>query len=302
MNIYAYPALVAFLINFAVIWAALKGQKQTKVFVPLVMGFSFLNLCEVLIFLTMGSALIDYLIRAYYVGALLSLGLVSLYAAEVSESQNKTLTYSVIFVIATFAILSACTDLVVVGSRSIEYSVTAVKGSGYIIFQAFSVGLITSAVFMLIRGYRSANSHQQQIKCASTIVAILPTVLACLILLVLMSLGYRLNATGIIPITMMAFILITLASEGSHKLTDIRRFIPGSVERRSSRDVMDICTSYSRDEISYRDAVSQIERVLVVHKYQKNDKNASATAELMGMPRSSLYSIFNRLKIESKNR
>jgi len=226
---------------------------------------------------------------------------VSLYAAEVSESQNKALTHGVIFVIAAFAILSVCTDVIVVGSRSIEYSITAVKGSAYVIFQAFSVGLISLAVTMLIRGYRKANSHQRQIRCASTILAILPTVLACLILLLIMSLGYQLNATAIIPITMMAFILITLASEGSHKLTDIRRYIPGSVERRSSREVMDICTSYSRDEISYRDAVSQIERVLVVHKYQKNGKNASVTAELMGMPRSSLYSIFNRLKIESKN-
>jgi len=265
------------------------------------MGFSFLNLCEVLVFLSMDSSLVDYFIRAYYAGALLSLGLVSLYAAEVSESQNKALTHGVIFVIAAFAILSVCTDVIVVGSRSIEYSITAVKGSAYVIFQAFSVGLISLAVTMLIRGYRKANSHQRQIRCASTILAILPTVLACLILLLIMSLGYQLNATAIIPITMMAFILITLASEGSHKLTDIRRYIPGSVERRSSREVMDICTSYSRDEISYRDAVSQIERVLVVHKYQKNGKNASVTAELMGMPRSSLYSIFNRLKIESKN-
>jgi len=60
---------------------------------------------------------------------------------------------------------------------------------------------------------------------------------------------------------------------------------------------MDIFSTYSQDKLSYRDAVSHIEKLMVEHKYEKNNRNATYAAEKMGMPRSSLYSLFNRLQI-----
>jgi hypothetical protein len=301
MNIYAFPALIALLINFTILWAAAKGQQKTKCFIPLVIGFSLLNSCEIVAFRLIGNPeYLEYAIRAYYVAAVSSLSLVCLYSAEVSKFETKFFTYAVASVVATFALVTLFSDMVITGIRSIEYAVTAVKGPAYVLFQIFGVSMLAMIGLLLVLGYRKAETHQQQIKCAGTLVAILPNVLACLTLLVLMGLGFKINAVGIIPLTMIAFILITLASEERHRLTDIRRFIPLSAERSSSNEVMEICTAYARDEISYRDSISKIERVLVVHKYQKNHKNASITAQLMGMPRSSLYSIFNRLKIESK--
>ena len=81
-------------------------------------------------------------------------------------------------------------------------------------------------------------------------------------------------------------------------MTDVRRFIPFSDERQTSNHIMDIFSSYAQDKVNYRDAVSSIEKLLVEHKYDKNDRNATYAAEKMGMPRSSLYSLFNRLEIK----
>jgi len=302
MNLIVLPALLALIVNFAVVWAASRGSNKTRGFIPLVLSCSMLNLCEVIAgYQGWSLAALEFILRSYYCFALVALSMVMLYAAEISKYQTSKLNWSIGVVVALISLLVLFSDLIVSGVHSIGYSVSADRGFAYIVFQLFSLGLLISTGVMLIFGYRSATTHEQQIKCSGTALAIMPNFVAALTLLILMWLGIKINAVMILPSTMMAFILITLASEERHQLTDIRRFIPGSAERCSSREVMEICNNYARDEISYRDAISEIERVLVLHKYQKNHKNASATAELMGMPRSSLYSIFNRLKIESKN-
>ena len=115
-----------------------------------------------------------------------------------------------------------------------------------------------------------------------------------------MALNLNINATVFVPIMISVFLYITVKSEAQHKLTDLRRFMPFSPERKTSQDIMELFSSYARDETTYRESVNEIEKLLVMHKYNKNEKNASATAETMGMPRSSLYSIFNRLGIKTK--
>lgn len=302
MNFIVIPAVLALIVNFAVIWAANRASKKTIGFIPLVLSFSLLNTCEILAsFSGWNPAALEFIVRCYYCCAVVSLSLVTLYAAEISKYQSPKLNWFIGVTSVTISIAIMFSDLILSGIHSIGYSVSADKGQAYIVFQLFSLSLLISVGVMLTLGYKNALTHEQQIKCSSTALAITPNIIASLGLLVLMWFGIKINAIIVLPLTMMAFILITLASEERHKLTDIRRFIPGSAERRTSREVMEVFSNYARDEVSYRDAISEIERVLVVHKYQKNHKNASATAELMGMPRSSLYSIFNRLKIESKS-
>lgn len=303
MNLIVFPAIFALIVNFAVLWAANRSVEKTSGFIPLVLSFSALNVCEILgAYSGWSPAGLEFLVRCYYCCAVVSLSSVTLYAAEISRYQTTILNWSIGVLAATISFAILFSDLILTGIHSIGYSVSADRGLAYIAFQLLSLGLLISVGVMLTLGYRNAVTHEQQIKCSGTAMAIMPSIIASLSLLILMWFGVKINAVVVLPLSMMAFILITLASEERHKLTDIRRFIPGSAERRTSREVMEICSNYARDEVSYRDAISEIERVLVVHKYQKNHKNASATAELMGMPRSSLYSIFNRLKIESKSR
>ncbi|MFQ3226741.1 MAG: hypothetical protein ACI8RW_000119 [Porticoccaceae bacterium] len=71
-------------------------------------------------------------------------------------------------------------------------------------------------------------------------------------------------------------------------MADIRRLLPGSPERQACNEIMDAFSQYARDDVSYREAVSDIERLLVLYKYQKNHDNARATAE-----QASLVTLFN---------
>ena len=120
-------------------------------------------------------------------------------------------------------------------------------------------------------------------------------------LVVLMGFGIKVSGAAILPVTTTLFLLITLKGEPKHGLTDIRRHIPLSLERRKSGQIMDIFSSYAKDELSYRDSLTEIEKLLVTYKHDKNNGNVSTTASTMNIPRSSLYSIFRRLDIVHKD-
>ncbi|MFT6724623.1 MAG: hypothetical protein ACJARN_001489, partial [Arenicella sp.] len=172
MNVYVFPALTALLINFTVVCAAFRGQKKTSFFIPLVIGFSLLNLCEIVAFQLLGKPeYLDYAIRIYYVAAVLSLSLVCLYSAEVSKLKHKLLLLAVSLVVASFTILTLFTDLVITGVRPIDYAVTAIRGPAYELFQFFGLSMLSIICSMLVYGYRKAETHQQQIKCAGTLLA-----------------------------------------------------------------------------------------------------------------------------------
>ncbi len=305
MSIYVLPASMALLVSIVVFFAALQGRKKTEsnTFCIMVFMFICLSVCEVLsAFEFFKTERFIYLVKAYYLVALCGLCSIFAYSLHVARKKSNTrvlLVYTVSFCLSCLVLF---TDIVIEGIEPLGHTQTAIRGELYILFQVFSVALLILIIGTLTRGYMSHKDHMMQIRCSYTLLALLPLVFTCLLILVIMAMGYKVNAVLFMPIVHVAFILITLVGESEHQITDIRRFMPYSVERHTSNEIMDIFSSFARDEISYRDGINEIERLLVLHKYQKNGGNASATAELMKMPRSSLYSIFHRLGIETDSK
>jgi hypothetical protein len=301
MNIYILPALVALLIKIGVLVVAHRSEKHSPAFMKLVLVFALHNLCEVLLFIEFFLAgNNDLTLRAYYVSSVWGLVFVLLYGMEVAAFKLPAIRTAALSAATLLSVVILGSGYIVAGSHAIGYVFTATKGPFYFLFQAYSMAAMMAVFGILIYGYRRARSHMAEIQCLSTVASFLPLILLSVLIMTLMNLGFEINATAILPIATSAFLCILLLTESHHRLTDIRRFLPGSPERRTSNEIMEIFSRYSRDDMEYRAAVSEIEKMLVLHKYQKNDRNASATAQLMGMPRSSLYSIFNRLKIEDK--
>lgn len=300
MNAFIIPAVLGLVINSIVLVAAYQSRERNPLFTIMVAVFVLLMACEALGFLELfNGGQFEYLIRTYYVILIFGLVLALAYATKISQSG-----FPQVFIWAFAAVLSALimfTDYVVAGSESIGYMRTALQGSGYWVFQVFAVALQISLPAVLIKGYRNPRDHDMQIQCAYTLIGILPIFLWSVIVLLLMAFGFAINAVIFMPIVVTFFVVLTLMSESKHKLIDVRRFIPFSDERQTSNKMMEIYTKFNRDEMDYREAVSQIEKLFVLSKYEKSGGNASATAKLLGLPRSSLYSIFSRLDIEYKD-
>lgn len=313
MRIFIIPAIVALLINSIVLVAAFKGRHQSETltrfgpkgsqsFLNMVSVFVLLLLLEVVGFLEFfqGSA-IEYHIRCYYVVSLFALSFVIFYAAEISGRSAAKVRAFVWPPVAIVSLLILGTDFIVAGTQSIGYIRTALPGQYYQVFQLLALVLQLSLPLMLGLAYFRSTDSVTRTQCAYTLVAMLPIFLGSIILIGLMALGIRVNAACLMPIFITFFVLLTTYNESKHRLIDVRRFVPFSPERKAANKIMDIYTRYERDQLSYRDAISDIERLLVMSKYEKSGGNASATAKQLGMPRTSLYSIFTRLGIDKKD-
>lgn len=311
LSIYILPALIALLIKLWVLFVSKRGSKlvsetgktQSSLFFTMVLLFACHNVAEVLGFLEYFSGdRYGQVTRWYYVMSVLALSSIVFYAEQVSKTlKNSKILYGVLGsgALALSAVL-LFTDFIVAGSASIGYSLTAVKGSYYAVFQIYSLSAYALIVYFLVVGYKNAEDHRTEIQCAYTMFAMAPLVVVALALMAVMAMGYTVNASVILPFTTAAFLLITLKGERLHQLTDIRRHIPFSLERQTSGEIMDIFSRFASDEVNYRDGMAEIEKLLVMHKHDKNGGNVTTTASSMEIPRSSLYSIFRRLNIELK--
>ena len=313
MTIYILPAAIALMIKLAVLYvsrnSSRSGSKDSKVqsslFFTMVLVFACHNVAEILGFLEyFNGERLTQVLRWYYVMTVLAMAAMLLYAGQVGKihQKSKALRYVVVSVALALSLLIVVTDSIVAGSHSLGYVMTAVQGNYYWMFQASALLSFAAITWLLVSGYRKTNDHLIEIQCSYTLLALSPILIASVLILFLMAIGVNVNAAALLPIATTAFLVITLKSESQHKLTDIRRHIPRSLERQTGRHIMEIFSRYAQDQVNYRDSLAEIEKLLVMHKHRKNDGNVSTTAANMDIPRSSLYSIFRRLEIEHNDK
>lgn len=313
MTIYILPAAIALMVKLAVLYVSGNGSRsgsrdskfQSSLFFTMVLVFACHNVAEILGFLEyFNGERLTQVLRWYYVMTVLAMAAMLLYAAQVGKihQKSKVLRYVVVSSALALSLLIVVTDSVVAGSHSLGYVMTAVQGNYYWMFQASALLSFAAITWLLVSGYRKTNDHLIEIQCSYTLLALSPILIASVVIMFLMAIGVNVNAAALLPIATTAFLVITLKSESQHKLTDIRRHIPGSLERQTGRHIMDIFSRYAQDQVNYRDSLSEIEKLLVMHKHRKNDGNVSTTAANMDIPRSSLYSIFRRLEIEHNDK
>ena len=300
MSFLFLPAAIALLVKLFILYFAKNRSHQSTFFLPLVCVLACHNLCEVLGFFEFtASGGLSFLLNVYYAITTFVVLIIYFYSKEISQSKSKLREYAALAFASVLSLLILFTDFVVAGDKSIGYIITAVKGDYYFVFQIFVVTMIVAIITELVNGYRNADTHITQTQCVISILALGPVILVGLVTMVCLYLGVELSGAILFPVATTFFLLIMLVSESKHKLTDVRRFVPFSPENSTANEIITIFDRFAYDDIEYREAIGDIEKLLVTYKYQKNGGNASTTAKLMGMPRSSLYSIFNRLKIES---
>ena len=295
------PAILALSIKVAVLFLSKKSNATSLLFITMVLVFAVHNFAEVLGFMEyFRGERYTMMLRWYYVMSICGLAAMLFYSKDVSQVLTNSAPFNVVVTVVT--VLLCCllmfTDSIVAGSTSIGYIMTAVKGEYYWVFQVTALLSYVLIVWMLQKGYRNSESHTIEIQCGYTLFALAPLMFVAIAVLGLMSFGWHINGAGIFPLMTTLFLLITLKSESKHGITDVRRHVPFSLERKSSREIMNIFSAYAKDEKNYRDSMAELEKLMVLHKHEKHNGNVSSTAVSMDIPRSSLYSIFRRLEIE----
>lgn len=295
MMTYILPALVALLLKIYVV-AIAQARKTRGVFLYMVLVFALHNFIEVVAYgMFAADNMPELMLRLYYISVLLMLWVMSKYSLKISRSNTfRGAFFLVTGMLIVGGLTSLFTDLIIAGVQEIAYSATAIRGKYYWLFTSLVLIGLAIVVVTLVHGYRTANEHLTQVQCLYFLAAITPFVLLGFFLVPAMFAGYKVNAAGLLPLCTTLFLLITLKGEAKHGLTDLRRFMPFSRERKTTVQVQEQISRFSMDTISFKELITNLEKIALKHKLDQADDSVSEAARLLKMKRTTLYSILER--------
>ena len=305
MSIYFAPALISLLFKLFVLAYVVKGARVSVVFLSLIVVFAAHNSIEFIIYLYIQTTVpADILLRLYYVATIYVVLYMFLHALSVSKTGTQLVTSALIAVSTILSILLLFTDVLIAGLYSIGYTITAVKGPLYWLFATYMLTFLSSSFMVTFYGYKRAETKIDSVRCLHSILALAPLALVGILILSFNIANIEINATGLIPIATTLFLIIVLKTESKHKLSDLRRVLPLSAERKTTDKLMGLLDSYiqnSNQSNVYKELQDGIEKEIIEYSLKKCGGNVTSTAKMMGLKnRSTLYSMMNRLEMDLK--
>lgn len=233
--LYAIPSISAIAIKLVLLWRARRSLLITNhSFLAVFISLLALNISEMLLLtVNLDTAGATILVMAYYIFGLFSI--LSVLGITLSITKNifpvKWLLGAGILVSA----LVATPGLIIEGSRSIGYSYTRIEGPYYFVIQLALLIPFSLAVGMLIFGALKSSSKQIRAKCTLLLGCLAPSFVALFLIVLLMQLGYQINATVIISFTVNILLFGLLYLEGKYHLYGLLSSLPGTKYNNSAR-------------------------------------------------------------------
>lgn len=300
VSLFIIPACIALFIKLYILYSVYGDTPQHTVFTAMLSVFACHNICEVMAYIYFfHGSFATSLVRAYYLISLVAMMHVCAYAIEVSKVSVKSyIKITAIVFVFCQSMLILFSDLLITGSESMGYTLTATHGPLYFLF---TISVCSSMLFIAVilpKGYRITSDALAQIQCLYTLCAIAPLIMVGPIVILLQSLDWNINTAMLLPFASTFYLIIVVLGERSHKLTDIRAFLPFSSERKAARKLIKMYGSFSTHNASFKNSKDEIERALILYVLEKNRYNVLRSAEVMNVSRSTVYSVCKRLNIK----
>ena len=291
MEIVLLPALLGLLIKISFLIILIKN-KATKSLISLVLILALHNLCEfgaLMSWIYVGAS--DLGIRSYYATTFILLGAALCYSIDLSKLKPlKKLSEHILFYSFGLALIVLFTDIIVAGSAELaNYSITAIKGNHYYLFQVWAMLCLISTFSILFLSYLKSDQADVRINCCYILFAFFPITIISISIIILMSLGFNINASVIMPFATTIFVALISKTKESHYLYDMRQRVPFSKQWHLSRKLKDISNKYMLGDIALNEAIQQSEKLFLEYSIDEHNGNIKKTAEATGIPRSTLY-------------
>jgi len=305
MSMYFLPALAGLVFKLLILVTTLRGGKISILLLSLIVVFACHNAIELIGYIQfLHNQSVEALFRIYYIATIFLLMYVLLHGLALSRLESIYTTATLILLASTLSSLVAFTDIIIAGQYSIGYAMTAVEGSHYWLFSLYLLVILLCNIAALLYRYRSAASELEAIRCLYSLFALSPVMLTALLVTALKATDTSLNAAALGPISTALFLLIVLKGESKHKLSDIRRFLPFSPEKRISNNLISLVDAYvhvDNQNHGFKALQVGIEKEIILYTLGKYDNNITHAAEAMGLKnRTTLYSMMSRLDIDIK--
>jgi len=204
--------------------------------------------------------------------------------------------------LATFlAIITASTELVIVGIQPTEYSMTRIPGEYYWLFQIYMIAGLLLAAAILAAGVFLLEKGLKRKRCTILFVAILPFIAGTIGVVVAMKLGWQINATIVTSSTITIFLIVLIYTERESQLFKLLINIPGTKENTVHKKVGKIIYNvlsgtYKKQPIELRQTLQQIEETIIVCVLKEFDGSQTQASAYLGMALSTLNQKLTRLK------
>jgi len=297
MELAYIPGITALMVKVCILYYAYKA-KHSFAFTALLAVFALHNSAEVMsiVQFNMHFESANFVARAYYAVSMWALVFMLNYANFTVHRRSLSVPIITgLFIYASiFSALLFFTDGIVNGSVATGITIAATRGEIYPLFQASVLIGMGAFLSVLINGLVTAKDADTEIRCWYSLLSLSPIVLLAVGIVLLQLVGINFTATLLMPVFSTVFLLVPLYYESVHRITDIRLYLPFSVERGVAANVLDVCSDFSSNKISFKEAHDQLEKELVLYSLRKNNFNVSKSAESMDLNRTTLYSILKR--------
>jgi hypothetical protein len=296
------PVTAALIIKGTILLVAKRASIKTEYLFAFISTFAVHNLCEVLvIFDAMDGTANMLLYRVYYAITFVLIAYACSMGIEIGNARRfRPFSYAekVIWAASVVGVIfSLFTPKILLGLTSLGYSYTAIKGDSYALFLITSVSGLLLSILGIAAGLTSDNDERQKQRSVLALLAFFPIVFAALGVLGMMSVGIKINGLVALPLGSALFLSILVYSERKHGLTDIKKLVPGTNERKVIDRISALFSEYALGNTDYYPAIDEIEKLMVSYAHDKHEGNIMRTAKHMGVSRSTLYKKMSKHKV-----
>jgi hypothetical protein len=287
MSFFAIPSFINLIIKLWLFWYGRESIFTKNRFLGLLLlSFFSLNLVEFLQYYLNDELHALANILAYWLVAVIAATVMLIFADKLTYQRIPVILP--IVVIAIFSYFIIFTRTLISGVDSIGYSITRIPGSYYWVLQCYIlISVLGSAVLLLCGGLFHKDMLRRK-KCSVVFFALLPVVVATVIILSLMQIGLKVNAALVVTTAITCFLAILIFTEIHYSLFNILTATPVislQVSRQIIKLMVDICRKRS---IKLKSFLQGIENILIVVALEVNEGNRKRTARQLDMHISSL--------------
>lgn len=287
ITVYTLPSIAALALKLSIFWF---GRYSLRVASPYLWGFFIglfgMNLSELATFYYVTQPEEGFVwLSAYYISAVIAF--FSLFTLSISNAISlpkvAVVCLGVLFLIVVFPLFVP--GMALSGVKSIGYSITRISGPYYFMVQ---IGILVPLMLSLVISfYFSCFSKSYLVRKRSQIllVSCFPIFITVIVIMLLMHLGFKINAAVILSFMITVTLLILVFTEHKEHQYKFMSLIPKTKENIFVKRLSYLVTDPAVGLDKGRDLIEQemIRQALIICKGNKID-----AAEMLGVSRQTL--------------
>lgn len=296
MTLLFIPSVVALLIKALVLLKYGSRILQENPYLMLsLIALCGLNISEFVIFWNVGAPeQIEavFSVRSYYAFAELSSMSVLAMAAYVLWGSKHSL--KVLMGIAMLvAVYTMASDGFIAGVQSFGYTLSRQPGTYFSVLQIYLLSMLFGALLIMGYGILYGDTPLKQKKSLVILIAFSPVIVLAIVIIVVMSFGIRVNATGILSLASSMMVWLLAYAETRYGLFRILTYIPNTAHYRLHKKISDIEIKLAGNisegsSIQLKQVVRQLESAIIEMALEASYRDKLKAAKMLTIGRTSI--------------